>query len=102
MEEFYEDWFDSLIVLHAAPTHNAVSMPCAKLTKGRTCAVGLQASQAHSGLARVTRTIAGSPTKFMVRLIGETRDHPVHTLVEDAGPDLPMTRDVELSAKHGI
>ena len=30
------------------------------------------------GPYEVTRAIAGSPTEFMVRLVGETREYPVH------------------------
>ena len=56
------------------------------------------------GPYEVTCAIAGSPTEFMIRLIGETREHPVHwrKMRRLAGPDLPMTKDVELSAKHPV
>ena len=56
------------------------------------------------GPYEVTRAIAGSPAEFMVRLVGETKEHPVHwkKMRRLAGPDLPVTKDVELSAKHDI
>ena len=40
----------------------------------------------------------------MVRLVGETREHPVHwrKMRRLADPDLPVTKDVEMSAKHDI
>jgi hypothetical protein len=30
------------------------------------------------GPYQITRSINGSPEEFMVRLIGETKEHPVH------------------------
>ena len=40
----------------------------------------------------------------MVRLVGETREHPVHwrKMRLLAGPDLEVTKAMELSAKHDI
>ena len=40
----------------------------------------------------------------MVRLIGEIREHPLYWLKMRCldGPDLPVTKAVELSAKHHI
>ena len=40
----------------------------------------------------------------MVRLLGDTREHPVHwrKMRRLAGPDLPTDKQVELSAKHDI
>ena len=52
----------------------------------------------------MTCAIAGSPAEFMVRLVGETREYPVYwrKMRRLAGPDLEMTKAVELSAKHDI
>ena len=56
------------------------------------------------GPCEVTRAIADSPTEFMVRLVGETREHPVHwrKMRRLAGPDLEVTKAIELAAKHDI
>ena len=56
------------------------------------------------GPYEITRSINGSPEEFMVRLLGETKEHPVHwrKMRRLAGADLPMSVAVELSAKHDI
>ena len=52
----------------------------------------------------MTRAIADSPTEFMVRLVGEPREHPVHwrKMRRLTGPDLEVTKAIELAAKHDI
>ena len=46
----------------------------------------------------------GVPEEFTIRLLGETREKTVHwrKMRRLAGPDLPVTKDVELPAKHDI
>ena len=129
VEAFCEDLFDSLEVLHADARNRADAQrrqhalrqakkgPGMRFNVGDLVLVPSYGNAANKSAYRpfkpmvgwqgpyeVTRAIAGSPAEFMVRLVGETREHPVHwrKMRRLAGPDLPVTKAVELSAKHDI
>ena len=46
--------------------------------------------------------IGGNPTEYMVRLLGDAKEHPVHwqKMRRLAGPDLPISEEVRLGAQH--
>ena len=129
VEKYCEDLLDSLEVLHADARNRADAQrrqhalrqakkgPGMRFNPGDYVLVPAYGNGANKGAFRpfkpmvgwqgpyeVTRAIAGSPAEFMVRLVGETREHPVHwrKMRRLAGPDLEITKEVELSAKHDI
>jgi hypothetical protein len=54
------------------------------------------------GPYEVTECIGGNPTEYMVRLLGDTKQYPVHwrKMKRLAGPDLPINDEVVLGAQH--
>ena len=56
------------------------------------------------GPYEVVRAVNGSPSEFMLRLLGDTKEVPVHwrRMRRIAGPDLPMDEEVRLSAMHDV